>query len=281
MKGLAFLDKALFTTFNFFAPAQDRHENDSDDEDNDVPAAPTFQISLSALLETLQIFGASENRDRLSRETTALNDPILRNGASGPFDSRALGLSGMCRIQYESVGSPLCITLEEGNVTTTCTLTTYEPEYAGDIPFDREHLSQKIIMRSAWLHDAMSELNSTSPDRASITASPHPPYFSLSATGALGSATVDFAKEAQLLETYQVPRLVSNSYKFSFLKAAGRAMATAAKVSIRGDEQGVLSLQFMIEVESGSVSFVDFRIVPFVEEEEGQGERNDDSESDG
>ena len=48
-------------------------------------------------------------------------------------------------------------------------------------------------------------------------------------------------------------------------------MAIASKVSIRGDEQGVLSLQFMIEVEGGGVSFVDFRFVPYVPEE-GEGE---------
>lgn len=44
-------------------------------------------------------------------------------------------------------------------------------------------------------------------------------------------------------------------------------MACASKVSIRGDGQGVLSLQFMVEVEGGGVSFVDFRFVPFVPEE--------------
>ena len=52
-------------------------------------------------------------------------------------------------------------------------------------------------------------------------------------------------------------------------------MAIAAKVSIRSDEQGVLSLQFMIDVEGGGVSFVDFRFVPFIPEE---GEDEEESE---
>lgn len=43
-------------------------------------------------------------------------------------------------------------------------------------------------------------------------------------------------------------------------------MAAATKVSIRGDNQGVLSLQFMIEMEGGQVSFVDFRFVPLVQD---------------
>ena len=36
---------------------------------------------------------------------------------------------------------------------------------------------------------------------------------------------------------------------------------------MRGDAQGVLSLQFMIEIEPGKMSFVDFRFVPYVAEE--------------
>lgn len=44
-------------------------------------------------------------------------------------------------------------------------------------------------------------------------------------------------------------------------------MAVATKVSVRGDAQGVLSLQFMIEIEPGKMSFVDFRFVPYVDEE--------------
>ena len=67
-------------------------------------------------------------------------------------------------------------------------------------------------------------------------------------------------------------------------------MAVANKVSIRGDRQGVLSLQFMIELDengpshrpsrestgSGNVSFVDFRFVPLVDENEGEVESREE-----
>lgn len=46
------------------------------------------------------------------------------------------------------------------------------------------------------------------------------------------------------------------------IKHAARAMAIATKVSIRGDNLGVLSLQFMID-HDGKTSFVDFRYMPF------------------
>ena len=57
MQGIVFLDKALFTSFNCTLPVS---EADEDDPDSFASNLPNFQISLSALLETLQIFGAAD-----------------------------------------------------------------------------------------------------------------------------------------------------------------------------------------------------------------------------
>jgi cell cycle checkpoint protein len=55
-------------------------------------------------------------------------------------------------------------------------------------------------------------------------------------------------------------------------------MKLASKVSVRGDEQGVLSLQFMVEVEEKKVSFVDFRLVPFVPNDDEDGEEDEEGD---
>ena len=183
-------------------------------------------------------------------------------------------MNGVCRVSYAAIGDPLCIVLEEKGVTTTCELVTYEPDLFDEIPLQKDAIAQKIIMRASWLHDAINELSSTSPTRLTIASSPTPPYFTLSSSGPLGSAMVEFSKDPQLLETFQVPSRTVNTYKFSLIKGASRAMDIATKVSIRTDEPGVLSLQFMIEVEGGGYSFVDFRFVPFLPEE-GEGDEDD------
>jgi cell cycle checkpoint protein len=92
---------------------------------------------------------------------------------------------------------------------------------------------------------------------------------------------------------------VRQRYKFDLIRKAARAMALASKVSVRQDRQGVLSLQFMIEIGGdgtaggsrggsnaygggvvtngsgsgagtgcGKVTFVDFRFVPLIDDEE-------------
>jgi cell cycle checkpoint protein len=206
-------------------------------------------------------------------------------------------MNNLCRITYDTPGAPLSIILTEASIRTSCDLTTYEPEYTDEIPFDRQSLAFKTIMRGSWLYDAIVELSSTSPDKLTMYAKMvrGKPFFALSSTGTLGSARVEFnnqpprssfrasaanddanAPPANLLETFQLSdesAILRQSYKYSYIQNAARAMSIASKVSVRVDAQGVLSMQFMIEVEpaagggTSKVSFVDFRFVPLVEDE--------------
>lgn len=231
-------------------------------------------------METLQIFGFTEGKDRSVNRDSAYGGITgsLARGGSAAFENRVLGMPSVCRLSYAAKGEPLCIVLEEAGVMTTCEMVTYEPEDQDEIPLQRDALAQKIIMRSNWLFDAINELASTSPSRLTIAASPSAPYFVLSSNGPLGSAAVEFSKDQQLLETFYVPKRTVNTYKYSLVKAASRAMQLASKVSIRGDEQGVLSLQFMVEVGEGRVSFMDFRFVPFLPEEGEEEDTGNDNE---
>jgi cell cycle checkpoint protein len=276
--GVAFLDKSLFTSFACNLPL-----STGEDDAESVPETPNFQISLPAILETLQIFGASDSSSRSSKPDTDYNTNI-RPHRLNPFSNQTLGISGVCRLSYSALGSPFSIILEESGVTTTCNLNTYESEASEEIPFNRDQLEVKIIMHSRYLFDAISEIspmtNSTSTysSRLVIIASPSSPYLTLSASGPFGSSSVEFAKSRELLETFTVTRRWSQSYKFEMIKAAAEAMRLASKVSFRSDRQGVLSLQFMVETEVGGVSFVEFRFVPFVRGEDDSETEFEDNE---
>ncbi|KAI6713584.1 hypothetical protein PZA11_005849 [Diplocarpon coronariae] len=275
MQGIVFLDKALFTTFSCLLPQQD-----SDDTDAETPDLPNFQVSLAALLETIQIFGAADpNTTRFFKSDNDGYSSNIRPGRPNAFSNQALGMAGVCRLSYAGIGSPLSVILEESGVTTTCKLNTYEPESPEEIPFQRDAMQVKIIMQARWLFDAVSELSATSPTRLDITAHPSAPYLSLSAVGPLGSACVEFSKGRELLETFTVADKWTQSYKFDMIKCAAEAMRLASKVSVRGDEQGVLSLQFMVEVDGGGISFIDFRFVPFIRGDEDEDDEEEGSEN--
>ena len=216
---------------------------------------------------------------RFSKPDNDVYGSNIRPHRPDAFSNQALGMAGICRLSYAGIGSPFSIILEENGVTTTCNLITYEPDSPEEIPFQRDAMQVKVIMQARWLFDAFSELSSIAPSRMEITAIPTAPYLTLSAVGHLGSAGVDFSKGRELLETFSVAERWTQSYQFEMIKASSEAMRLASKVSVRGDEQGVLSLQFMVEVEAGGVSFVDFRFVPvFQEDEEGDEETEEDNE---
>ncbi|KKK18608.1 hypothetical protein ARAM_004187 [Aspergillus rambellii] len=328
IQGLAFLDKALFTTYTFNLPAIN-NENENPVVDSSASENldyPHFVVSLSALLETLKIFGIGDSTATNSMRAASVQPSNV--SATSAFTAPSLLLNRSCTFQYLSHGSPLSITLAETGVKTICELTTYECDDGDlDIPFQRDGIIMKIIMRSAWLHNAITELGATNPQVLKISASAkQEPFFTLSGSGGpFSESLVEFSIEqdnqssenpsdlhrkvltddgtsrsratrAKLAPTVTETFLVSppssmgtrikQDYRFSFIQKASHAMAAANKVSIRGDRQGVLSLQFMVEFDgtgaittntgsrsikeapASTVSFVDFRFVPLLDEDE-------------
>lgn len=224
------------------------------------------------------MFGTADVTSRFPRPDGSDYASNIRPGRPNAFSNQALGMSGICRLSYACQGAPFSVVLEEAGVITTCNLNTYESEGTEEIPFNRGEVEVKIIMQPRFLYDAIQELSSmttttASSDRLFVSALPTAPFLSFSASGPLGSASVEFTKSRELLETFNVARRWNQSYKFEMVKAAAEAMRLASKVSFRGDSQGVLSMQFMVELEGGVISFVDFRFVPFLSDE-------DDAEAD-
>ncbi|KAK0747955.1 DNA repair exonuclease-like protein [Apiosordaria backusii] len=287
MQGVAHWNKSLFTSYTTNVPTPDESNNDPDDDEDPPPPSVTFQLSLPALLETLQIFGAADAAARQARsDVDPYRSTNLRNYRADAFSNHTLGMSnGTCSLSYNSEGDPFSIILEEGGVKTTCNLTTYVPEIPEDIPFDIEDLGFKIITQARWLLDALAELAPASPEKLTITASKAAPYLKLTSSGgALGSGGIDFAQGKDLLETFTVRKKKwSQSFKFDMVKAASEAMRIATKVSLRGDGQGVLSMQFLVEVggEGGGVCFLDFRFVPYAERDDEETESGEDEEGGG
>ncbi|KAK0632170.1 repair protein Rad1/Rec1/Rad17-domain-containing protein [Immersiella caudata] len=259
MQGVAHWGKDLFTSYVTDVP-------EPANANEETP--PSFQISLPALLETLQIFGAT---DAAARQSKADVDPYrsnLRNYRPDVFSHQVLGISGTCSLSYAQEGEPFSIVLEESGVKTTCNLTTYVAEAPEDIPFDVEDLSFKIITPARVLLDVLGEIAPAQPEKLTITTSRREPYLQFSTGGALGSSSVDFAKGRDLLETFTVSGTWRQTFKFDIIKSATEAMRIASKVSLRGDQQGVLNMQFMVEVEGAGPSFLDFRFVPYAEHED-------------
>lgn len=193
----------------------------------------TFKINLTVLLECLTIFG------------------------SGPVGGSATSLK-MC---YAGYGSPLLLILEEDGVLTDCSIKTLDPDEVLDFNFSSTNVINKIIMKSECLKEAFSELDMTS-DVLEFLMSPDTPHFRLSTFGNAGSTFSDFPKDSDMMESFQCAQTQTNRYKVSLLKPSVKALALSSRVSIRTDNRGFLSLQYMIKNEDGQVCFVEYYCAP-------------------
>ncbi|KAM5191483.1 cell cycle checkpoint protein RAD1 [Mantella aurantiaca] len=200
-----------------------------------------FRINLTVLLDCLTIFGAS----------------------AAPASPTALK---MC---YRGYGHPLILFLEEGGVMTKCNILTQEPEETLDFDFCSTNVVNKIILQSEGMKEAFSELDMSS-DFLQITMSPTKPYFRLSTFGNAGSAHLDYPKDSDLIEAFHCTETQTNRYKISLLKPSTKALALSCKVSIRTDNRGFLSLQYMVRNEDGQICFVEYYCCPDEEVQEAE-----------
>lgn len=268
------MDKSLFSSYAFHQ--SEVSEDVGSSQQSEGPPLPTFQINLAFLLETLQILGSMDVAKKLEPERGTI---LSYRGPQGPFSDRALGLPGTCTLTYEEDGSPLSITIEESGVKTTANLVTYLPEIPDEIPFDRSDLAFKIITQPRSLLDALADLATMGPEKLAIEVSSEPPYLAFYGKGGdYGVSLYDFSQARDLLESIVVHKPWHQAFKYDLVKAASEAMRIGNKASLRGDGQGVLSMQFMVEVDGAESSFLDFRFVPFAASDGDDGSEGGDED---
>ncbi|KAM0787227.1 hypothetical protein ACM66B_006465 [Microbotryomycetes sp. NB124-2] len=237
--------------------------------------------------------GGGGGRERFARSRA--------DGSAYQTEKRDDGKVTSLRMTYAGEGEPLVLLLEEGGIVTRCEITTYEPDPHMDIAFDDDRRVQKLIMKSEWLRDAFGELEPTSqkvvfhfspPDKHAPTAynryrGPKQQQngnanddddevgrsiFRLESVGTLGSAEMDYPNDRDVLETYECLQDVSNSYKYSHIMHTKQALVNSIKTSIRTQDDGLMSFQFMIPLASkrknieNSYGFVEFLCVALDDE---------------
>ncbi|KAG8970822.1 ssDNA endodeoxyribonuclease [Tulasnella sp. 419] len=295
----AYLPLSAFETYEYSPP-----DNLSAAGGHTASDGVRFEIDLYALLTCLDMFGTaggpsqtgSTLRTQKSRNTNKEDGEWGENddtrGIERYFSSDKV--TGM-RMSYIGEGHPLTIIIsEEGSgPVTSCHITTLEPEPAGlALPFDDEDKVVKVILKSSWLSEALSELDSC--DKLTILCTPptvplpqsnsEPPSsfftnrtasskarFRLLGTGSFGSTEIDFPNDRDVLETFECEEQVSFSYRFSHIHRASRAMQGSVKTSLRINDEGVLDLQFMMPTaklrsNDGDNPFIEFKCMALEED---------------
>ncbi|KAA1477107.1 Rad1-domain-containing protein [Dentipellis sp. KUC8613] len=262
-----------------------------------------LEIPLATLIDCLNIFGTAGAAGGGAKHKRWLrpgdDDDADRDGDGDGAGGRGRGKidqyftaaggeksTGM-RMTYTGEGHPLTLLVAEESTgpTATCEITTYDAEPRLELPFDAEQTVLKIILKSSWLRDALSELDpsfdkvtfignpptadSTTAARTSARTVPKP-MLRIHAAGSFGSTEMDYPNDREVLETFECARSVSFSYRYAHIARTLRALQSSTKTSLRIDEEGLLSLQFLMpspKPRGGmSEAFIEFRCLPLDED---------------
>ncbi|KAL8278047.1 hypothetical protein RQP46_009507 [Phenoliferia psychrophenolica] len=238
----AYLQANTFSSYTFTAPRPDHTPtpapNDEDDDDDDDPSPHcSFGISLSTMLECLNIFEESGIVTRCEI-TTYEPDELM----DLPFDDDA-------KIQKLIMKSEwLRDAFNEIDPSSEKITITFSPAEYAPTPYNRYANAKRL-----------------GDDEAEGS-----PTFRLESHGTLGSSEMDYPNDRDVLETFDCQYPIKNSYKFSHVQLTIKALMASTKTSIRTADDGLISFQFMIPLgrrggESNN-GFVEFLCVPLDDE---------------
>ncbi|WVF71893.1 hypothetical protein IAT40_006703 [Kwoniella sp. CBS 6097] len=161
---IAWIPSSLFQKFEFNPP--------------EAPA--TFELSLDALLQCLNIFGnagstsasgagpsangggggGGRGKRRWAGEGEGPDVDDEASGGAGDGGRRKEGKSTRMMMTWMGMGHDLEVLLtdESRGPTTNCQLRTLEPEELMNAQFDQDNLALYLIMKSEWFRDALLDL---------------------------------------------------------------------------------------------------------------------------
>ncbi|SPO26590.1 probable exonuclease REC1 [Ustilago trichophora] len=183
------------------------------------------------------------------------------------------------RLSYQGHGHPLVLELEqEANVLTRCSMSTYEPSFLTDMVFDPRNMVAQVIVGSELLQSAFSEIDASCKKLSILMASPDSPLnddeedthetsrnvrgihrakspsmLRFRAISDTGSSEMEFPASLSssdptgVIEKFiALPGSSEQWYDFALLSRTMTVLRSSIKTSLRMDEAGLISFQFMM-----------------------------------
>ncbi|KAJ2958384.1 hypothetical protein NQZ79_g6005 [Umbelopsis isabellina] len=170
-----------------------------------------------------------------------------------------------CKVKYAGEGAVLEFRGENKDAVEICMLKTMEPEVEviGLTTGQDVDWLQATLMKSDWLQDALSDLDSTC-DSVTFHVSPNDQFFRLSANGESGEWNMEYPADSDAFLEFQAETEVKFSYRYSHIALCKKALEISENVSLRTDPYGFLGMLFSVET-SSKEAYVEF-IVSFADQ---------------
>ena len=226
-----------YINFKIFQEYHVNKPHESEDEESDI----NFSVNLATVLECLNMFGGA------GAEGGAVGSPNLK----------------MC---YAGYGQPLVLLLEEQGVVSDCKIRTREPEPCLDFNFATANIVSKVIMKSEYLKDVFTELDTQS-ETVELRVSPTEKTFRVTTKSPTGESEATVPDSSDMVEQFTSNATSQARYKLGMIRHGLKPLSLSDKVSIRMDDRDFLCLQYVLLTEQGSL-FMEFYCAPDEEEPE-------------
>ena len=136
------------------------------------------------------------------------------------------------------------------------------------LSFDDAHhntnVIARIIMLTDYLKDVLQELDTKS-DFVEFVVCPKEQIFSMSTYGSAVNFCVEIPFDSEIVSHSEVKEYICVRYQLNLLRHALKPISMAEKVSIRIDARKLLSIQYMIQLNDETKSYMEFYCAPDVE----------------
>ncbi|MCP9265975.1 Cell cycle checkpoint protein RAD1 [Dirofilaria immitis] len=169
------------------------------------------------------------------------------------------GVSTVVKMTYDGYGEPLKLMLEKDGIVARCLIKTQDPDIVLDFDFNPASVTAKIIMKPWMLKETFHELDQSSPavgfriDRFSLN---------VITEGDLGKIKTKFPHYSEQIERLECKQNVEFTYRLNLIKRMTPSLDICSKLSLRIDQRGILSIQFMVEHNENSHVFLEFFCIP-------------------
>ncbi|KAN0059855.1 checkpoint clamp complex protein Rad1 [Thecaphora frezii] len=245
------------------------------------PATNFSSTSTNTASNSSSAFRGSRERDRARRNEDGGDTP------QGLSTAAMTGATTAMTLAYKGIGHPLTLQLmQDATVKTRCEIATYEAAFLTDLSFDPQALTGQVILSSDTLHTAFSELEAScsrigifvqppttdapsSPTSDARMAPARTRQHSTASRGKLCFKTVGDTGESEM-EFPFVPSSSTNLgggvmekflsteesrmwwYPFGLVGKVLSCLKSSIKTSLRIDQDGLCSLQFMLPLSPSS-----------------------------
>ncbi|WFC98406.1 hypothetical protein MYAM1_001133 [Malassezia yamatoensis] len=236
----AYLYASIFDEYRF-VPPQNWPELANCDESDKEDTQPyiCFEINVSTMVQCLALFesrmstGEKHDQDKKSSES-------------------------FVELMYRGAGEPMCLALHAGRLHMNFQLRTLDTNLIPELYFAADSTVAQVIMKvgapliqSEWLARTFQELDAAGETRVHIrlhqrTSRTAPGHLEFQTENSYGSTEISFPNETQLLEKFECFATVNAAYPLQCISYMLQAIKTSSKTSLRIDQHGMLSIQFMI-----------------------------------